>query len=86
MIRSEESRKAFGASADNMRSFEYLEGFRRHLASLLSKDAIHTSADALMHPYDHLETEVEQLDSVVSATIICSGERAVTVEQVSELD
>jgi hypothetical protein len=56
-----------------------------HLVDPSSKDAIHTFADALMYPYDHLETEVEQLDGVVGATMISSGERAVTVEQVSEL-
>jgi hypothetical protein len=50
-----------------------------------SKKAIQTLADALMYPYDHQETEVEQLDGVVGATLMNSGERAVTVEQVSEL-
>jgi hypothetical protein len=50
-----------------------------------SKKAIQTLANALMYPYDHQETEVEQLDGVVGATMMNSGDRAVTVEQVSEL-
>jgi hypothetical protein len=57
-----------------------------HLVDMSSKDAIQTLADALMYPYDHQENEVEQLDGVVGATMISSGERAVTVEQVRELE